>query len=73
MDALKVADTALFVISARHPDGIDALGVNILTSCIAQGLPSTIVAVTDLGHLLPMVRIIESNYLIHPVNPLLKR
>lgn len=68
LDALKVADTALFLLSARHPDGIDAIGEKILFSSLAQGLPSTIVAVTELEYLPVFVRIIECNCLIQPVN-----
>lgn len=55
LDALKVADTAIFLVSACQQSGIDAVGENILTSCLAQGLPSTIVAVTDLESLPPKV------------------
>jgi AmiR/NasT family two-component response regulator len=73
LDALKVADTVLFVISARHRDGIDEIGEKILTSCMAQGLPSTIVAVTDLMNHSLLVRIIESSCLTYAVNPLLRR
>jgi hypothetical protein len=68
LDALKVADTALFVLSANHPDGIDALGKKILIGCLAQGLSSTIVAVANLENLMLTVRILESSCLIHPAN-----
>jgi hypothetical protein len=61
LDALKAADITLFLISARHPDGIDAIGQKMLMSCQAQGLPSTIVAVTNLENLMHTVRIIESS------------
>jgi hypothetical protein len=68
LDALKVADTVLFLISARHRDGIDAVGEKILIACLAQGLPSTIVALTDFKCLSFAVRIVESSCLIQPVN-----
>lgn len=68
LDTLKVADTALFLVSARHHDGIDEIGEQILISCLAQGLPSTIVAVPDFDSLCFLVRIIESSYRIHVVN-----
>jgi pre-rRNA-processing protein TSR1 len=55
LDILKVADTAIFLVSACQQNGIDSAGENILTSCLAQGLPSTIVAVTDLESLPPKV------------------
>jgi pre-rRNA-processing protein TSR1 len=58
LDALKVADTTLFLVSACQQNGIDAVGENVLISCMAQGLPSTIVAVMDLESLPPKVRII---------------
>ncbi|PSN38440.1 Pre-rRNA-processing protein TSR1 [Blattella germanica] len=44
LDALKVADTALFLVSASYGSGIDEFGESILTSSLAQGLPSTVVA-----------------------------
>ncbi|KAJ9601640.1 hypothetical protein L9F63_000173, partial [Diploptera punctata] len=56
LDALKVADTVLFLVSACHESGIDNYGESILTASLAQGLPSTIVAVTDLESLPPKKR-----------------
>jgi hypothetical protein len=64
LDALKVADTILFLVSACQQNGIDAVGEKILIPCLAQGLPSTIVAVVDLDSLPLTVRI----SLIHPTN-----
>ncbi|CAG9814514.1 unnamed protein product [Phaedon cochleariae] len=53
LDALKVADTILFLISASsgHEDNdlvIDKWGESIITSSFAQGLPTPIIALTDL-------------------------
>lgn len=46
LDTLKVVDTILFMVSADA--GFDQ-DVDLLMTCIlAQGLPSTVVAVTDL-------------------------
>ncbi|KDR22360.1 pre-rRNA-processing protein TSR1 homolog [Zootermopsis nevadensis] len=56
LDALKVADTVLFLVSACQQHGVDAVGEKILTSSLAQGLPSTIVAVMDLDSLPPKKR-----------------
>jgi pre-rRNA-processing protein TSR1 len=64
LDALKVADTALFLVSASQQNGIDAVGENVLTSSLAQGLPSTIVAVMDLESLPPKVMIRKTDWLI---------
>ncbi|KAG8298608.1 ribosome biogenesis protein tsr1 [Homalodisca vitripennis] len=46
LDALKVADCVLFLMSTR---GIDTVGEALLTACLAQGLPSTVTAVVDLS------------------------
>lgn len=58
LDAAKVADTVLFLISAKsNVEGetaeeiIDTWGENIILSARAQGLPTTIVALTDLDNL----------------------
>lgn len=55
LDAAKVATTILFVISATNQanndterEVIDDWGKEILISCLAQGLPSTIVAVNNI-------------------------
>lgn len=50
LDALKVADTALFVISASvgSEDVIDSWGQKILMSSFSQGLPTPVVVITDL-------------------------
>lgn len=46
LDTLKVVDTILFMVSAEV--GFDQ-DVDLLMTCIlAQGLPSTVVAITDL-------------------------
>lgn len=46
LDTLKVVDTILFIVSAES--GLDQ-DVDLLMTCIlAQGLPSTVVAITDL-------------------------
>jgi pre-rRNA-processing protein TSR1 len=64
LDAVKVADTTLFLASACQQNGIDAVGEKILIACLAHGLPSTVVAVVDLDSLPLAVRI----SLIHPTN-----
>lgn len=64
LDALKVADTVLFLVSACQQHGVDAVGEKILTSSLAQGLPSTIVAVMDLDSLPPKVTIMKMDWLI---------
>lgn len=58
LDAAKVATTILFVISAVNQVNddterqvIDDWGKEILMSCLAQGLPSTIVAVNNIQKL----------------------
>ncbi|XP_033213769.1 pre-rRNA-processing protein TSR1 homolog [Belonocnema kinseyi] len=58
LDAAKVADTVLFLISAKSnidseaaEEIIDSWGENIILSARAQGLPTTIVALTDLDNL----------------------
>lgn len=56
LDALKIADTALFLVSASEESGIDKYGETLLTASLAQGLPSTIVAVMDLESLPPKKR-----------------
>lgn len=55
LDTLKVADTILFMVSAES--GFDR-DVDLLMTCIlAQGLPSTVVAITDLDKIPLKVRI----------------
>jgi pre-rRNA-processing protein TSR1 len=61
LDALKVADTVLFLVSACQQNGIDAVGEDVLTSSLAQGLPSTVVAVMDLESLPPKVMIMKTH------------
>ncbi|XP_046833169.1 pre-rRNA-processing protein TSR1 homolog [Vespa crabro] len=58
LDAAKVANTVLFVVSATNmADGtireeiLDAWGNEIIVSCLGQGLPTTIVAVTNVDKL----------------------
>lgn len=58
LDAAKVATTILFVTSVANQtnDGtqkeiIDDWGKEIIVSCLAQGLPSTIVAVHNIQRL----------------------
>ncbi|XP_012214435.2 pre-rRNA-processing protein TSR1 homolog [Linepithema humile] len=58
LDAAKVATTILFVISVTNEENndterevIDDWGKEILMSCLAQGLPSTIVAVNNIQKL----------------------
>lgn len=50
LDALKVADTAMFVVSASVgiDDAIDSLGQKLLMSSFSQGLPTPVVVVTHL-------------------------
>lgn len=58
LDAAKVATTILFVTSVASPvkdsmqrEIIDDWGKQIIVSCLAQGLPSTIVAVHNIQRL----------------------
>lgn len=44
LDALKVVDTVLFLVSVA---GIDEEGELVLTAALAQGLPSTVTALVD--------------------------
>ncbi|XP_050441280.1 pre-rRNA-processing protein TSR1 homolog [Adelges cooleyi] len=46
LDALKVVDTILFIVSAER--GLDQDADLLMTCILAQGLPSTVVALTDL-------------------------
>ena len=48
LDALKVADTALFLVSASYGSCIAEFAVHISPSFLALGLPFTVVAVTYL-------------------------
>ncbi|KAL2720052.1 pre-rRNA-processing protein TSR1 [Vespula squamosa] len=58
LDAAKVANTVLFVASAINivdkiirEEILDAWGNEVMVSCLGQGLPTTIVAVTNLDKL----------------------
>lgn len=58
LDAAKVATTILFVTSVANPakddtwkEIIDDWGRQIIVSCLAQGLPSTIVSVHNVQSL----------------------
>lgn len=46
LDALKVADNVLFLVSST---GIDDTGELLLTASLAQGLPSTTTAIVDIS------------------------
>ncbi|XP_011306293.1 pre-rRNA-processing protein TSR1 homolog [Fopius arisanus] len=55
LDAAKVSTTLLFVTSValescgnQKSEAIDSWGEEILEACLAQGLPTTIIAITDL-------------------------
>ncbi|CAH0557510.1 unnamed protein product [Brassicogethes aeneus] len=52
LDVLKICDTVLFLVSAAcgvdDDTVIDKWGHNTLTACFAQGLPTPVVALTDL-------------------------
>lgn len=49
LDALKVADTVLFLETAQHwEEGLYPEAELLLTTSMAQGLPSSVVAVMDL-------------------------
>jgi len=72
LDTLKVVDTILFMISADR--GFDR-DVDLLMTCIlAQGLPSTVVAITDLDKIplkvglvinsIPRIFLITYNYFV---------
>ncbi|XP_066992121.2 pre-rRNA-processing protein TSR1 homolog [Anabrus simplex] len=56
LDALKVADTVLFVVSAVSQSELDPAGEVLLTAAMAQGLPSTVVALTHLDSIHPKKR-----------------
>ncbi|XP_069674603.1 pre-rRNA-processing protein TSR1 homolog isoform X2 [Periplaneta americana] len=56
LDAMKVADTALLLVSSCQQNGVDEVGEQLLKASFAQGLPSTIVAVMDLESLPPKKR-----------------
>lgn len=59
LDILKVADTVLFVVSV---EGIQSEGELLLTTTLAQGLPTTVVTLVDLLNLPPKVRIKKLNF-----------
>ncbi|KAL3283543.1 hypothetical protein HHI36_006682 [Cryptolaemus montrouzieri] len=48
LDALKICDTVLFLTSAVFGEFINDWGENILVTALAQGLPTPILAMTDL-------------------------
>lgn len=48
LDSLKVADTALFLISALSDPFVDDVSQGIMGAILAQGLPSAVVATSDL-------------------------
>lgn len=48
LDTLKVCDTVLFLASAITEEAMDDWGRNILTAAFAQGLPSPILALTNM-------------------------
>ena len=58
IDATKVSDTVLFLLSAKSniegeavKEIVDSWGEKVISSTVAQGLPSTIVVLTDLESL----------------------
>ena len=58
LDAAKVADTVLFLIAAKSKiegeateEIIDTWGENIILAARSQGLPTTIVALTNLDNI----------------------
>jgi len=59
LDAVKVANTVIFVTSAtKEKEIIDDWGREVVMSCCAQGLPTTIVAVHNIQKLHIKVNII---------------
>jgi len=59
LDAVKVANTVIFVTSAtKGKEIVDDWGKEIIMSCLAQGLPTTIVAVHNIQKLHIKVNII---------------
>lgn len=48
LDILKVSDTVVMLASAGTNEAVDDWGKNILTAALAQGLPTPIIALTDL-------------------------
>lgn len=55
VDALKIADTVLFIVSAVD-DPIDEWGERVLALAMAQGMPTPIVALMDMESLNPKKR-----------------
>ncbi|KAK9881798.1 hypothetical protein WA026_017313 [Henosepilachna vigintioctopunctata] len=53
LDSLKVCDRVVFLLSAALEDAIDTFGENILSAALGQGLPSAILALTDLESVPP--------------------
>ncbi|KRT79115.1 hypothetical protein AMK59_8569, partial [Oryctes borbonicus] len=56
LDTLKIANTVLFVISGEcginyETEPIDSWGSNLLLACFSQGLPTPIIAVSDLDNI----------------------
>lgn len=71
LDAAKVANTVLFVASAINmtdetirEEILDAWGNKVIVSCLGQGLPNTIVAVTNVNKLPSKVRFYINNIVI---------
>jgi hypothetical protein len=59
LDAVKVANTVIFVTSAtKEKEIIDDWGREVIVSCCAQGLPTSIVAVHNIQKLHIKVNII---------------
>ncbi|XP_030747869.1 pre-rRNA-processing protein TSR1 homolog isoform X2 [Sitophilus oryzae] len=61
LDTLKVADTVIFLLSSvfsveDNEDIIDKWGNNIITTALAQGLPTPLVVLTDLESVTPKKR-----------------
>lgn len=72
LDAAKVANTVLFVASATNmvdetirEEILDAWGNKVIVSCLGQGLPNTIVAVTNVNKLSSKVRFYINNSLLY--------
>lgn len=57
LDAAKVCDTVVFLLSAQNDEIIDEASEKLLTCLLAQGLPSTAVALMDTEILPVQVRV----------------
>lgn len=60
LDAVKVCDTVVFMLSAKN-EVIDEASEKILTCLLAQGLPSTAVVLMDMEIMPLQVRISVQN------------